>query len=321
MPGTDRTQPANPRSYGSSRYHDDLSTSRPLRKSAGSKYRLPVTLEEFYHGATKKIRVKWPVPCQGCGGTGHTSTRIKLECEKCCGGGVYSLMERVGFEIREYTRKCDMCEGVGHIIADDSELSCIDCGGDGEAFEMKTLAVQILKGMVNGNTLKFVDDRHRGWMSHGDLRAVTVTLVEQPHDMFERRGIHLRCRRPLYVDLVTVMSGATHKFRHLDGRTLLVDIAPGTINVDKSLKVIRGKGMPPNTVADPSLENLTYGNLYLDVIVKFPTAFQNLEVQKALSSLAHALPMDRDVLPANSLGHNNSGFRDVELEDDPRDQQ
>ncbi|KII85456.1 hypothetical protein PLICRDRAFT_145169 [Plicaturopsis crispa FD-325 SS-3] len=278
-----------------------------------------VTLEEFYNGATKTIRVHRSVTCTAC--FGHSGAKIPtwVGCE-LCGSQPLSyemLWDDEGRRRENHSQRCNVCPGRGRIVDNGVEAwmeSCSACGTSGKVLESKTLEVHILKGMVDGHMIRFVGEGRQPIAGFSKKSGdTTVTLVEQPHKRFarDRKDLH----RPLYVDLVTLWRGGMLRLRHLDGEYLHVRVSPWSrqFRAWKSRKVIRGEGMPSDPTEDPGLRNQSYGDLYLDVIVKFPPVSRSPAVQYALSRLAKVLPRDQDVLPYGSSVTDIFG-RKVELE-------
>lgn len=63
----------------------------PSRKGPDTTIRVPVTLEEFYNGGTRSVRITRPVICRTCKGTGAKDA---------------------------HTHTCTHCHGRGHVVSD-----------------------------------------------------------------------------------------------------------------------------------------------------------------------------------------------------------
>ncbi len=122
----------------------------------------------------------------------------------------------------------------------------------------RRLEVHIPPGVRTGSRVRVPGAGEPGYGGpSGDLYLV---IEVAPHPQFEVRDLDLYA--PLPVDLYTAVLGGEVPFRHLDGRTLMVQIPPETQN--GTLIRLRGEGMP--NLNRPGER----GDLYLRVSVELP---------------------------------------------------
>jgi molecular chaperone DnaJ len=122
------------------------------------------------------------------------------------------------------------------------------------------LEVKIPPGVRDGTVLRLAgmgDDTYNN-APRGDIH---LTINIQPHHIYQRQGDDLL--RTLTVSCFDAILGKTVKFDTLDGKTLEVNVAPGT-QPGQTLAV-QGYGMP--YMADPRMK----GRLLLEINITIPT--------------------------------------------------
>ena len=124
----------------------------------------------------------------------------------------------------------------------------------------QVLEVKIPPGVRDGTVLRLAgmgDDTYNN-VPRGDIH---LTINIQPHHIYQRQGDDLL--RTLTVNCFDAILGKTVKFDTLDGKTLEVNVAPGT-QPGQTLAV-QGYGMP--YMADPRMK----GRLLLEINITIPT--------------------------------------------------
>jgi DnaJ-class molecular chaperone len=124
----------------------------------------------------------------------------------------------------------------------------------------QVLEVKIPPGVRDGTVLRLAgmgDDTYNN-APRGDIH---LTINIQPHHIYQRQGDDLL--RTLTVSCFDAILGKTVKFDTLDGKTLEVNVAPGT-QPGQTLAV-QGYGMP--YMADPRMK----GRLLLEINITIPT--------------------------------------------------
>ena len=124
----------------------------------------------------------------------------------------------------------------------------------------QVVEVKIPPGVRDGTVLRLAgmgDDTYNN-APRGDIH---LTINIQPHHIYQRQGDDLL--RTLTVSCFDAILGKTVKFDTLDGKTLEVNVAPGT-QPGQTLAV-QGYGMP--YMADPRMK----GRLLLEINITIPT--------------------------------------------------
>jgi curved DNA-binding protein len=124
----------------------------------------------------------------------------------------------------------------------------------------QVLEVKIPPGVRDNTVLRLAgmgDDTYNN-VPRGDIH---LTINIQPHHIYQRQGDDLL--RTLTVSCFDAILGKTVKFDTLDGKTLEVNVAPGT-QPGQTLAV-QGYGMP--YMADPRMK----GRLLLEINITIPT--------------------------------------------------
>ena len=130
----------------------------------------------------------------------------------------------------------------------------------------RTINVKIPAGVDTGNRVKVSGEGAPG-VSGGKRGDLLLLINVKPHDRFERDGDSLKTR--VDVDLYTLLLGGDVRIPTIDGKTLTLNIPPGTPNG----KVFRlnGQGMPNMHQKDQR------GVLYVTVQALLPTALSRRE--------------------------------------------
>ncbi|HQH27344.1 MAG TPA: molecular chaperone DnaJ [Oligoflexia bacterium] len=157
------------------------------RSGRDLRYVLEITLEEAAAGTDKQIKIKKPVPCSACSGSGSRGGAAPKKCHQCGGAGQIRIQQ--GFFA--VSRTCNVCRGHGTLIVD----PCPSCGGNGEGSKETELTVKIPAGMDKGQRLKL---RGEGEVipdgAPGDLY---VEIEITPHQVFERQDSDIICEIPI----------------------------------------------------------------------------------------------------------------------------
>ena len=124
----------------------------------------------------------------------------------------------------------------------------------------QVLEVKIPPGVRDNTVLRLAgmgDDTYNN-APRGDIH---LTINIQPHHIYQRQGDDLL--RSLTVSCFDAILGKTVKFDTLDGKTLEVNVAPGTQH--GQTLAVQGYGMP--YMADPRMK----GRLLLEINITIPT--------------------------------------------------
>ena len=203
--------------------------SRRKRGGRDLRYSLTVTLEEAASGIEKKIKLKKPVPCTGCKGTGSRDSKAAERCKHCSGQGQVRIQQ--GFF--SISRPCPVCRGQGTVITD----PCPSCGGTGSTQKEKELSVPIPAGIDTGQQLKIRGEGEElaNGAEPGDLY---VEITVEPHSVFKRQESEIICDVPITYSQAVL--GGEVEVPTLHG-PLMMKIPGGTES--GKLFRLRGKGI------------------------------------------------------------------------------
>ena len=90
-------------------------------------HQLPVTLEEMYNGATRKLSLQKNVICDRCEGRGGKKGAVET-CPNCRGSGMQIRVQQLGPGfVQQIQSMCDECRGQGERI--NPRDRCKQCNG------------------------------------------------------------------------------------------------------------------------------------------------------------------------------------------------
>ena len=222
-----------------------------------------VPLERIVSGGEAQLRLKRPVTCPACHGTGEAGGATPPKCEACHGSGRITHSRRDDKEhvlIQQITT-CNACGGQGftHVHP------CPPCDGRGEVEQEESLTVKIPIGAEEGLGLRIpgkgMPSPDAGGVA-GDLFAVVRT---QPDPRFERVGADLLQQATISVPEAVL------------GTTLTAPTLTG------SLSVVVPPGTQPDTVLRLKQQGLPIfgdgqrGDMFLRIKVQVPERLSNPE--------------------------------------------
>lgn len=277
---------------------------RGPQKNETVKHALPVSLDELYNGAERKIRVTRTRICGGCKGVGGSKKEAVQTCGKCQGHGVVTEIQQVapGF-VTQSRRPCNKCGGEGQVI--DPKFVCKDCNGKKVVSEKKTLEVHIDRGMKNGQKIEFLGeaDEKPGVLA-GDIHFI---IQEKPHNIFQRDGLNLIIEKK--ITLSEALTGVEFLIEHLDKRTLVVKNKVGEVIKPGQVKMIENEGMPVHR------NPFEKGHLYIKFEIEFPKKMPN-DLAEKLMALLPPKPAVEDIKPTDE----NKVTEKVTLEEPKHDE-
>jgi len=213
-----------------------------------------LTLSESVFGVTKPIEVTSEVTCETCAGSGARPGTGRDTCPQCHGSGrMREVSSLGGFGQFIRTSTCNLCRGQGTIVND----PCETCRGTGRVRATRTVDVELLAGIADGQTQIVRGAGGAGAQGGrpGDLR---VRVAVEPDEHFVRDGDDLIYR--LDVTMIEAALGTVAYVPALDGDievTLRAGIQPGEV------KVYRSRGVP-------ALQGYGRGDLKVVVNVQVP---------------------------------------------------
>lgn len=235
----------------------------------------PVSLEDMYNGATRKIALRKRVLCSECNGEGGKAGKGK-QCTACDGHGVRVELRQIGpGMVQQMRRPCDKCNASGEMW--DPKDLCKTCDGKKILQERKVLEVHVDKGMREGQKITFRGEGHQEpGVEPGD---VVLVLRAKDHPVFERKGRDLIMKKK--IGLTEALCGFDFTIKQLDGRVLHVKCPPGEVIAPDSMKVIPEEGFPEHR------RIFDKGDLFIvfDVDFSLPVHLRTPENLKKLEAL------------------------------------
>ncbi len=194
-----------------------------------------VTLEEAYHGVKKDIRFKAFESCKECTGLGYFEKEGTTTCTTCDGRGEIKEVRNSFFGAFQQVRTCGKCNGTGQI----PNKPCTTCKGVGRVSGQRSLVVEILAGVADGQLIKVpgVGEVGERGAPAGDLY---IQVRVAPHKVFRREHDDLVVLKSLH--LTDLLLSSSFEVPTIGGEKLMVDI-PAGFDLRQRLRVA-GKGMP-----------------------------------------------------------------------------
>lgn len=237
---------------------------RPKRKTyeRGSDLEVieQVTLEEAFRGVAKNIKYTTLVACSACKGQGADQSAGFTNCSVCGGQGEVREQRKTFFGNFSQVKMCVKCHGVGQT----PNKICNTCKGSGRARKERSVSVDILPGVEDGQLIKITGAGEAGerGATGGDLY---MRVKVMPHSVFERRGPDLVVKKELNV--IGLLLGKKIEVPTISGGKIHVEI-PAHFNLKQPLR-ISGEGMPRfGSGIGASFRGR--GDLLVDFIIKAP---------------------------------------------------
>jgi len=283
---------------------------QPDRRTEDIRYQLGVTLQDFYRGRTKTLKVSRKTICLECNGSGGKDEGVKAvnKCGTCDGRGIQLITRRMGPMIQQMQARCQDCRGQGQTI--NPALACHACKGECVVETSKNLEVNIEPGMKQGQTQRFYGDSNEApGKEAGDIIVVFAqkddekddegkstsakpkTVLDVARPKFHRRkGMEADLVIEWELTLVEALLGYSFHIRHLDDRLVKIQSQPGHVTSSGDVVVVKGEGMPVHR--RPS----DRGDLYLKMSIVMPK-HSSLGGPKAAKLLRSVLPPAPAALP------------------------
>ena len=215
--------------------------------------RAVVSMEEAFHGVTKKIRIKTHLACSSCNGSGSKKGSKQVSCSTCNGTGQITKTAQSFFGVVQQSMMCDSCQGSGKI----PESPCSSCSGEGRVVSQEDVKVEIPPGIDTGQTLRVKEKGEAGRQGApaGDLHVV-VEVQSDSRLTRNRNDLHTE----VFVSVPDAVLGTEIKIETFGGSVTLK--VPAGTQPGQTLRV-KGKGMPV-------LNSSRHGDLYVTVQVEVP---------------------------------------------------
>ncbi|KTW26854.1 uncharacterized protein T551_03316 [Pneumocystis jirovecii RU7] len=268
-------------------------------------YDYEVTLEDLYQGKDVKMAGTRNIICPTCKGSGKKAYSFFKKCVFCDGKGVTIILKQIkpGMIIQQEI-ECQKCSGVGDMIQEKDK--CKKCKGIKTIKQKNIYEINITKGMEDGEKIIFHGeaDEEPG-VETGDL---VFTIKQKKHDRFKRLGCNLKS--DLHITLSEALCGFSRVVvETLDGRGLYITHLPGKVLYPGQVLIIQREGMPKR------LKNYEHGDLYLEVVVKFPPdGFLHKTQLKSLSALLPPNPIENnDLRNVDTVEYEIGSIEDIKM--------
>jgi molecular chaperone DnaJ len=233
----------------------------PRMRGANIEVEVAVPLERVLTGGEETIRVRRPLRCPACEGSGAKPGTQPRRCDRCGGTGRQVRSQRRGGISFQQVTTCAACGGRGSVI----DQPCSECGGRGEVMRGETLSVRIPAGIEDGTALRVPGHGLPSPEPGGAPGDLFVIVRTAPDRRFERRGADLW--RTETISIADAVLGTKLAVATLDGR-VTVKVPPGT-QPDEALR-LKGKGLP-------EFGGRRRGDLYLRIQVRVPKRLSGKE--------------------------------------------
>jgi len=232
---------------------------------------------EAVFGAEREVRLRLPVVCETCAGSGAGEGTGQTTCTQCDGRGEVRRVRQSMLGQMVTSSPCNRCGGRGKVI----QTPCPSCRGEGRRTEERTFTVEMPAGVDDGSTLR-VSGRGAAGPWGGPSGDLYVHVGVRPDARYSRHLVHV-----LHIPATQGALGAHLPYETLDGVEDLV-IPRGT----QSGRVfrLRGRGVP-------HVDGRGRGDLLVQVAVDTPTDLTK-EQEDTLRTLASQ--REEDVAPSDT---------------------
>ncbi len=190
---------------------------------------LTLTLEEAARGCRRNIELTHHVRCRICSGSGRLQHPHSVPCPVCSGCG--RVAKKGG-----RTSRCEVCVGRGYL----RETDCPECSGSGWCTELRTLAVTVPPGLLDGERLRLARQAPLPPGSDGTIAGdLYLEIRLAVHPLFVVQGRDLHCQVP--VSIFRLLCGGSIEVPTLTG-TARVELPPSAHQVAEER--LRGLGFP-----------------------------------------------------------------------------
>ncbi len=192
--------------------------SKPSRRRGSDVHvEIEIPFRKAIKGGKHTIRLKATETCKACGGTGGKPGAPETTCPQCSGTGTI-VTGQGGFSI---SQTCPTCMGRGKVYTQ----ACPDCHGTGKDETIKTININIPKGIEDGGKIRLRGQGNPGENggSSGDL---IITVKIEKDAFYTRKGKDLEAQ--ITIPLSKALSGTKIKLNTIDGQKVMLTIPPLT---------------------------------------------------------------------------------------------
>lgn len=206
---------------------------------------IDLTVEEVFHGCTKKVNYHVDRTCGTCNGAGG----LKFSTCNSCGGRGAHVQNMHGMQA---LTMCNVCGGTGQMKIE----NCGGCGGMGIKKNVDSIDINIPKGMTEG--AKLVITNAGNDVNGADRGDIYLGIRVTPHPKYQLDGLHINQIEELsFIDMIF---GREIELKSLAGVFKIT--IPNHCEVNKTFR-LRGQGIKDEDTG-------VVGDLYVKVVPKVP---------------------------------------------------
>ena len=220
-----------------------------------------ITLEQAVFGAEVEVKLRVPVVCETCSGSGAAPGTQPVTCKQCQGAGEVRRVRQSILGQMVTASPCSRCMGTGREI----EKPCDTCRGEGRRSGEQAHTVQVPAGIDRGQTLR-INGKGGAGARGGPSGDLYVHIDVEPDARFVRNEFDLN--HEMHVTAAQAALGASKAFETFDGEEH-VHIEPGT-QTGKQHR-FRGKGVG-------HINGRGRGDLIVHIVVDTPTKLNDEQV-------------------------------------------
>jgi molecular chaperone DnaJ len=218
---------------------------------------IEISVEEVFHGCTKKINYHADRTCSTCSGTGG----LKFGTCNSCGGRGAHVQNMHGMQT---FMMCNVCGGSGQMKIE----GCNSCSNMGIKKSVDSLDITIPKGMTEGT--KLVVTNAGNDVNGADRGDIYLGIRVIPHPKYQLDGLHINQTEELsFIDMVF---GKEIELKSLAG--IFKITIPNHCEVNKTFR-LRGQGIKDEDTG-------VIGDLYVKVVPKIPKQINEEEKELLL---------------------------------------
>lgn len=265
-----------------------FSGMRQRKRVPITRHTVHVDLDTFYYGKLIMFKIPTKSKCLNCDGLG-CSDRSKIQkCQTCHGKGSIVRQVQMGpGMMAQQVMPCPTCQGKKESFPD--QYKCNQCRGTGKSVVQTQIEYYIEKGSDYGDYMiegrgDYIDSDTRG---HIQLQ---IRPVPKSKFRMRRRGYDLMLEQR--ITLRESLLGFEIIIPHVD-RDNPIMLTSKEIVSPRTVKRIRGRGMPIHKNHQNSRQQLDHGDLIIIFEVDFP---KRLSVDES-HHISHALPKTERLVP------------------------
>lgn len=236
-----------------------------------------VTLEELYKGKSVKQTIERGSLCKICKGVG-SEDKDNYECKPCKGAGSVTVIRQMGPMIQQSEQQCNKCDGTGI----EKSKQCKSCNGNKGTTEEFEFECDIPAGAFSRHSIVIPNEGNE--IPHksrkgGSIRTnIHLFVREQPHNVFTHMFVIPEKKNEpdpadllisVEISLAESLCGFVRTIDHLDKKQFNLNY--GKIVKHGDILIFPGLGMPVLGNDSGNTMAKTHGNLYVSIIVPYPS--------------------------------------------------